>query len=84
MNRLITLTEERLEKSKTPKGGYNAKQLKIIDVSWPPQNGWKDQVTNTSLPLGQFLEFVELGGNSEYLDEIRSKLHLLKPPINGA
>ncbi len=78
MNRLITLTNERLDKSKTPQGGYRKKQLDLIGVSWPPIQGWKELVLDTKIPLASFIEFVELGGNEEYLSEIKSKLHLLK------
>jgi hypothetical protein len=77
MNRLITLTNERLDRSKTPQGGYKKKQLDLIGISWPPIKGWKEQVLDTKIPLASFIEFVELSGNDEYLSEIKSKLHPL-------
>lgn len=81
MNRLITLNEERLEKAKTVKGGYNAKQLQILDIAWPPHSGWKKETIGTKITLSKFIEFVRLTGNAKYINEIESLLPSLKPPI---
>jgi hypothetical protein len=69
----LILTAERLEKSKTPKGGYNANQLKVFDI-WPPKKGWKKSLIGEFVTLGQFVNFVQQGGNQEYLSEIKSFL----------
>lgn len=74
MDRKITLTQDRLEKSKTPKGGYNAKQLRQIGVGWPPQKGWKKKLTGTKVTLEKFYWFVYKSGNTDYLSEIQSYL----------
>lgn len=55
MNRLIKLTHERLEKAKTPKGGYNAAQLKIIGIGYPPKKGWKKELEGKMIPLSDFI-----------------------------
>jgi hypothetical protein len=83
MNRLITLNNERLEKAKTIKGGYNAKQLQILDVTWPPQSGWKKDLIGTQISLSKFVEFVRLGANIEYLNKIEALLPTLNPPIKN-
>ena len=74
----ITLTIDRLNKSKTSNGGYTKNQLTLIDVAWPPQKGWKRAIVGKTIPLNTFIEFVQLGGNDEYINEIMSKLSTLK------
>jgi hypothetical protein len=81
MNRLITLTHERLERARTPKGGYTAKQLKLLGIGWPAPKGWKKRLTGQKIVLGRFIEFVRAGKNMEYLAEINNALPHLVPPI---
>ncbi|EPH6195606.1 hypothetical protein ACS3CU_001803 [Vibrio parahaemolyticus] len=60
------------------KGQINGKsppsRLDFIGVFWPPMKGGKEQVLDTQTQLASFIEFVELGGNNEYLSEIKNKL----------
>ncbi|MCG9736967.1 GIY-YIG nuclease family protein [Shewanella insulae] len=81
MNRLITLTEERLTKAKTAKGGYNKAQLQVIGVDWPPIAGWKKSLIGKRITLNQFVEFVRASKNEIYLHQIESLLPTLTPPI---
>lgn len=81
MNRLITLTHERLERARTPKGGYTAKQLKVIGIGWPAPKGWKKRLTGQKIALSKFIEFVKAGKNADYLTEINNALPLLTPPV---
>jgi len=81
MDRLITLSDERLEKAKTLKGGYNAKQLEVLGVSWPPLKGWKAEVVDAKITLSNFIEFVRFSGNPKYINEIEALLPSLDPPV---
>lgn len=81
MNRLITITHERLERAKTPKGSYNHRQLRLLGVEVPPKKGWADKLIGTQVTLATFIDFVRFSGNEVYLREIIDKLPLLNPPI---
>ncbi len=81
MNRLITITKKRIEKAKTPNGGYNGKQLKIVGIKWPAPKGWRRELIGDQIPLKQFIDFVRVGGNTSYLEEIQSQLVNLIPPL---
>ena len=37
----MLITEEWLERYKTPRGGYNKKQINALCMEWPPRKGWK-------------------------------------------
>jgi len=81
MDRLITLTPERLLKAQTPRGGYNSKQLKYLGLDWPVNKGWKDSLRGKKIPLGVFINFVKAGKNKDYINEIESNLVNLMPPL---
>lgn len=81
MDRMITLTPERLLKARTPKGGYNSQQFKCLGLSWPAKKGWKDSLLGTRITLEEFIDFVEAGKNQAYLNEIASNLAKLVPPL---
>jgi hypothetical protein len=40
----VTITYEYLNKYKTPKGGYNRKQVEALGLSWPLVSGWKGEL----------------------------------------
>ncbi|MFB9143543.1 GIY-YIG nuclease family protein [Vibrio artabrorum] len=82
MNRLITLTEERLTKAKTPKGGYSKAQLQVLGVNWPPTGGWKKRLIGKKVTLYRFIEFVRASRNKSYLNEIETLLPTLVPPVD--
>lgn len=81
MNRLITITEERLNKAKTPKGSYNAKQLRVLGINYPPKKGWKKKLIGEKVTLLRFIEFVKASRNKVYLQEIELLLPTLTPPV---
>lgn len=83
MNRLITLTEERLNKAKTPRGGYCKAQLQALGIEWPPKSGWKKGVIGKKVTLRRFISFVKFGKSQLYLDEINELLPTLNPPVEG-
>ena len=43
----MQITEERLEKLRTPAGGYNAATLRALGLTWPVRKGWRDRLLGT-------------------------------------
>lgn len=50
------LTKEVIESLMTPAGGYNEATLAALDVSWPPQAGWKARLIGTEVADRKFAE----------------------------
>lgn len=59
---LITLTSKMLHDAST-KGyhGFNAKQLKVIGLKWPPKKGWLKSLVGTQMLASQYRKFVAAG-----------------------
>ena len=81
MNRSITITRERLEKARTPKGGYNNAQFKVIGLKVPVRKGWKNELIGSEVTLRTFITFVKAGKNKLYLAQILDSLDTLNPPL---
>jgi hypothetical protein len=41
----MRLTEQQIEAGRSPKGGWNRKQLAAWGVPWPPPKGWRIALT---------------------------------------
>jgi len=59
---LLTLTSKMLHDAST-KGyhGFNAKQLKVIGLKWPPKKGWLKSLVGTQILASKYRQFVEAG-----------------------
>jgi hypothetical protein len=59
---MLTLTSKMLHDAST-KGyhGFNAKQLKVIGLKWPPRKGWLKSLIGTQMLASQYLKFVAAG-----------------------
>ena len=59
---MLTLTSKMLHDAST-KGyhGFNAKQLKVIGLKWPPKKGWLKSLVGTQMLASQYRKFVEAG-----------------------
>ncbi len=59
---MLTLTSKMLHDAST-KGyhGFNAKQLKVIGLKWPPKKGWLKSLVGTQMFASQYRKFVEAG-----------------------
>lgn len=44
------ITEAEMEAARTPKGGWNAAQLRAWGISWPPPAGWRKQLLRSGVP----------------------------------
>ncbi|MEX2336891.1 MAG: hypothetical protein WD555_06435 [Fulvivirga sp.] len=54
----MIITEEFIDKGKSIKGGWSKVQLQIIDVSWPPEKGWKEKVIGKDISAGEAEKFL--------------------------
>lgn len=59
----MILTHEILENSRSPRGGWNRKQLELLGVAWPPVKGWKRKLIGTDMDDAKFAELMKLSGN---------------------
>lgn len=51
------VTEAWIDEYRTPKGGWKAKQLAALDVTWPPANGWKKRAVGMTISNERRLTF---------------------------
>lgn len=54
---MVELTKDILEFGRSKSGGWNAKQLRLLGVSWPPKKGWKTKILNKKYPVSVIQEF---------------------------
>lgn len=59
---MLTLTSKMLHDAST-KGyhGFNAKQLKVIGLKWPPKKGWLKSLIGTQMLASKYRQFVAAG-----------------------
>ncbi|MBD1389460.1 GIY-YIG nuclease family protein [Neiella sp. HB171785] len=74
------MTQERLNKAKTPRGGYTTAQQKALGV-YPAEKGWLKKLVGKQITLRRFIAFVKAGKNKIYLEEIQAFLPTLQPPV---
>lgn len=58
----IIMTPELLHRLKTKAGGYTAKTLKAVGVSWPPLGGWPSRIMGQPISRGDY--FTALKGRT--------------------
>ena len=56
---MIKLTEDLIRAGESTKGGYNKKQLAILDVAWPPSKGWKSATIGKSIRKEDYQQFLD-------------------------
>ena len=54
------VTQAWLEANRTKRGGWNAKQLAILGIPWPPRQGWRRRVDGLILTPAQVARFRSL------------------------
>lgn len=74
MDRLITLTPERLLKAQTPRGGYNSKQLKYLGLDWLVSKGWKNSLLGKKI-LGKKIQIKGSDQGVRVLDRSPTELN---------
>ena len=58
--KLIRLTNEMLDESKTFRGGWTREQLRLYRVPWPPTKGWKRGLVGTLILSDTYEQILEL------------------------
>jgi hypothetical protein len=66
----MELTKDLLEAGRTPNGGYNLAQLKILGVKLPgggrwPAHGWLHNLIGQDVPIATYEAFVAMGRASK-------------------
>ncbi len=56
----VEISEKLLTEGQSDKGGWNAAQLSLIGVAWPPVSGWKSLVIGKSITASDAAQFVAL------------------------
>lgn len=54
---MFTITKDWLLEHRTPRGSWNYKQLKSINIDVPPASGWMDKVDGTEITDKQREQF---------------------------
>jgi len=57
---MFQITNEWLTEHRTKGGGYNAKQLNLLGIQWPPKTGWKQKLIGTNLDSEKAKQFEEI------------------------
>lgn len=88
---LVTLTKARLNKARTPRGAFTKAQIAVFFgdevIGNPMPSGWLSMLEGRQVPLNDFICFVELGCNLDYIDEINDSGYIaeytLTPKVEG-
>ena len=56
----MRVTERFLLDNTTPRGQWNAKQLAVLGIQWPPIKGWKQRVIGMEISEEEARRFSEL------------------------
>lgn len=56
----MRVTERFLLDNTTPRGQWNAKQLAVLGIQWPPTKGWKQRVIGMEISDEEARRFAEL------------------------
>ena len=57
---LVTITNAFIDSGKSSKGAWNARQLRLLGVEWPPQKGWKCDIIGTKIVKEAAEQFLAL------------------------
>lgn len=55
----VILNKELINAAKTERGGFTAKQLRILGIAWPPKKGWAKDLRGRCLDGGTYQRFVD-------------------------
>ena len=80
---MFKVTKDWLHKfSRNGKGGWNAKQLRILQIDWPPEKGWLLDSIGMLISEEERQWFEQLAGQSQEGIKIdRGKANMAENPI---
>lgn len=58
----MKLTRAMIDSGRSEGGGWNAPQLKLIGVEWPPARGWPDRIIGNEISSKDYETFLALKG----------------------
>lgn len=61
MPKLVTITEEFLERGRSAQGGWTRGQLRLLGVAWPPVIGWQILLCGKKIAAEKAAQFLNLG-----------------------
>lgn len=61
----MQITLELIEEGKSPAGGWTRKQIELLGLSWPMDNGWKNRVAGNPISRDDARRFLALKGTHE-------------------
>lgn len=56
------ITQEFIMSGQSAAGGWNRKQIELLDIKWPPQHGWIDRVVGKEISTADAERFRALRG----------------------
>jgi hypothetical protein len=56
----VEITQELFDAGKSYRGGWSAKQLKVIGIEWPPEKGWMQKAMGKRIPDSDAQLFIQL------------------------
>lgn len=56
----MKLTKQMIFAGRSVRGGWNAKQLALLGVAWPPKKGWIWKIAGTEIPGERYARFLQL------------------------
>lgn len=62
---MVTVTMDLLRAGESGNGGWNAKQLRLLGLNWPPRQGWMALSVGLLLTQEEADEFVRLKGKTK-------------------
>jgi len=74
-NEQVVLTAKLLHDAATLGHGFNAKQLHVMGLGWPPKKGWLKNLVGKSIKTSQYAKFINAGKKqkSNQLDPAKTR-----------
>lgn len=60
----MKLTRQLIDQGKSARGGWNAKQLAVLGIAWPPLKGWPARLEGQEISDEQYQQFLQAGGQN--------------------
>lgn len=75
----VVITEEFLDRGRSPRGGWTRDKLSILGVEWPLVSGWKSRLLGTVISRSQARRFVQ--GENGLSHQINRKKKNVRCPV---
>lgn len=69
----MKITQSLILAGRSGPGGWNAKQLEILGVSWPPQSGWQKRIEGNFIDSRDAERFLDLTGKTVRAEKPKKK-----------